>query len=82
MFPHPDTVCALKEMDRRALLAEVAEARRAAQAARRPSAGRPALAATMRRDLGSAMVAIGRRLQGTEPVGLAGTASAGSGAAS
>ena len=80
MFPHPDTACALKEMDRRALLAEAAEARRAAQV-RRAAAERPVLAATVRRYLGSAMVAIGRRLQGAEPAGPARTAPAGSSAA-
>ena len=81
MFPHPDTACALKDMDRRALLAEAAEGRRAA-AAQRPSAWRTTQAATMQRRLGSVLVTIGRRLQGAEPVGHAGTAMAGSGAAS
>jgi len=78
---HPDTVCAVSEIGRRALLAEAAEARRAAQA-RPVSIGLSDRVATMRQQFGSAVVALGRRLQGAEPGGFGGVATAGSGAPS
>jgi len=78
---HPDTVCAVSEIGRRALLAEAAEARHVAQA-RPVSTGLPDRVATMRQRVGPALVAIGRRLQGAEPGALVDTATAGSGAPS
>ncbi len=78
---HPDTVCAVSLMDHQALLARAAEARHAAQA-RRVSTGLPDPVATMRQRVGSALVAIGRRLQGAEPGGFVDMATAGSGAPS
>ena len=81
MFPHPDTICALKEMDCRALLAEAAANRRAAEA-RPAAAGLTALAAAMRWESGSALIAVGRRLQGAEPAGREVAATAGSSVAS
>ena len=78
---HPSTVYLARAFDRAQLLAEAAEARRAAQV-RGASAQRPVLAATVRRYLGAAMVAIGRRLQGAEPAGHAGTVTAGRSAVS
>ena len=78
---HPSTVYLARGFDRAQLLAEAAEARRAAQARRIPT-GRTAGASTAQHRLGSALVAIGRRLQGAEPGGLARTATAESSAAS
>ena len=77
---HPSIAHRIREIDRLAVLAEAGEGQRAAEV-RRPMEGRPALAATMRRRLGSATVCIGRRLQGAEPVGHAAIVTARSGAA-
>ena len=78
---HPSIAYRVRESDRLALLAEVATARRAADA-RRSSTDRVADTATIRRCLCLALLAIGRRLHGAEPVGQVGTAMAGSGPAS
>lgn len=75
---HPDTVCAVSLMDHRALLAEAAEARHVAQA-RPVSTGLSDRVVSMRQQFGSAVIAVGRRLQGAEPGGFADTATAGSG---
>ena len=74
---HPDPVFLVRELDRLALVAGVAEARHAGDARRAPTAG----AATIRWRLGLALVALGQRLQGAQPVGVARSAAAGIGAA-
>ncbi len=78
---HPDTVCAVSEIGRRALLAEAAEARHVAQA-RPVSIGLSDRVVSMRHRFGSAVIALGRRLQGAEPGALVDTATAGSGVVS
>jgi len=65
MFPHPDTVCVLKEMDHRNTLAKAARARRAAEA--RPAGGAHSIAAVRTR-VGVALVALGTRLGGAYAV--------------
>ena len=78
---HPGTVTLVREMERRALLAEAAEARRIADA-RRPSTGRPAGAAPLRRRLGLALATIGRRPEAAGHEGQGRTATAEIGAVS
>ena len=58
MIPHPQTLYAIRDTDRRAWLAE---------AARPINDPRPAPAVTARRRLGAALVGIGTRLQGACP---------------
>ena len=62
MLPHPDTVCVLKDLDRRALLAEVAQERLARQAVARDR--RPGVAATVRAAIGTRLVRLGLLIQG------------------
>ena len=61
MFPHPETVCTIKEMDRKALLAEAELARLAKEATHVP---RPARKATLRTVIGGGLIRIGLALQG------------------
>lgn len=74
---HPDTECVVRQLEHLERMGTAAAARRTVEA-RRSSTDRPAGAATMRRHAGSVMVALGRRLQGVKPVGLAAPTVAGS----
>src|SRR5215216_2720996 len=74
---HPTIAFRVLESEHSRLLAEVAEARRVAEARQLLPAG-PAGVAALRWCLGSALVAIGERLQGAAPVSHPSTATAGS----
>ena len=79
MYPNPPiTTQRLVAIRREALLAEAADTRRLAQA-RRSADSRPILATELRRSLGSAVVALGQRLQGAPPAGHAAAAPTGRG---
>jgi hypothetical protein len=78
---HPANAYRDQEFKYLLLLAEVTEVR-CGTGDRRPLAGRSTGGATMRRCLGSALVAFRQRLQSAAPVGHSGTATAGSGASS
>ncbi len=62
MFPHPDTICQFAMLRHEDAQAELARARRAAEA--RPTSGQRALAA-MRGRLGVALLILGTRLEGS-----------------
>ena len=76
---HPDTECIIRQMDHRSRLAEGARARRADEAHRAGtgSPSRASRASMIQWHLGTAMVAVGRRLQGVRSGGLAGPTVAG-----
>ena len=79
MYPiHPITTQRLVAIRREALLAEAVDTRRLAQA-QRPSDSRPLVATELRRSLGSAVVALGQRLQGAPPADHAAAAPTGRG---
>jgi len=74
---HPDTDCVVRRMEHLERIGQAAAARRSVEA-RRSSPDRPIDATPIRRHVGSVIVAIGRRLQGVKPVGLAAPTVAGS----
>jgi hypothetical protein len=68
MFPHPETDCAVREMDRQRALADAARAR-LAQQAQVGALGGSYLHIAVRRYLGTVLVVLGTRLQGAQDAG-------------
>jgi hypothetical protein len=66
MIPHPQTIFAVRELQRQDTLAEARRERRAEYAAGAPRSE----AAGPRQRLGAALVAVGRRIEGAAPIAV------------